>query len=110
MTQKTKTILGVVALGAVAYWLYNRNKQGKSLNPFSNFSGDDNFFNLTAAGGGTKTSPRYVAGGYDANHVNPDGTRGATWISYGGSGSSGFWSTSIGLGQYVPQGTVVNPR
>jgi hypothetical protein len=47
MTKNTKTIIGVVAIGAVAYWVWKRNKAGKSLNPFSNFSGDDNFFNAS---------------------------------------------------------------
>lgn len=46
MTKKTKTILGVVVVGYIAYYLYKRKKSGKSLLPFGNFSGDDNFFNV----------------------------------------------------------------
>jgi hypothetical protein len=46
MTKKTKTILGVVVVGAIAFYLYKRKKSGKSLLPFGNFSGDDNFFNV----------------------------------------------------------------
>jgi hypothetical protein len=47
---KTKTIIGALALGGLAFYLYKRKKDGKSLNPFaksSSFSGDDKFFNLT---------------------------------------------------------------
>jgi hypothetical protein len=46
MTKKTKTILGVLALGYIAFYLYKRKQSGKPLLPFGNFSGDDNFFNV----------------------------------------------------------------
>lgn len=103
MTKNTKMILGAVAVGAIVYYAYMQNKKGKTFfgkpKSFSGFSGDDNFFNITA-----KPRTQYIAGGYDPSHVNSDGTRGATWISYGGAGSSGFWQQ----GQ-VPRGTIVNP-
>jgi hypothetical protein len=114
-----KTILKVGIGLVAAYGIYTfikmrrRGEQkastkGSGTSNFTATSGDDFFNNLTASG--TPSKAKYIAGGYDPNHVNPDGTRGATWISLGGSGSSGYWSTSIGLGQYVAQGTVVTPR
>ena len=48
---KNKTILTILVLGAVGYWIYSRKKANKSLNPFaksSSFAGDDNFFNYTS--------------------------------------------------------------
>jgi len=66
MTKKTKMIVGVVGIGLVAYYVWMRRKQGKSILPFgksssftgdedffNKFSGDDNFFNLQ---GGVKGS------------------------------------------------------
>lgn len=47
MTKNKKILLGIGA-GVLIYWIYTRNKAGKSLNPFaksSSFAGDDNFFN-----------------------------------------------------------------
>jgi hypothetical protein len=103
MTKNTKMIVGAVAVGAIVYYAYMQNKKGKTFfgkqKSFSGFSGDDNFFNITA-----KPRAQYIAGGYDAGHQNSDGSRGATWISYGGVGSAGFWQQG-----YVPQGQVVNP-
>jgi hypothetical protein len=61
MTNKTKTIIAVVGIGLVAYYVWMRKKQGKSMMPFgksSSFSGDENFFNLQGGvqGGTTTTS------------------------------------------------------
>jgi hypothetical protein len=50
MTKNTKIALGVGAV-ALAYWIYTRNKAGKSLNPFansSNYAGND-FFNVSGS-------------------------------------------------------------
>ena len=50
MTKQTKTIVGVLALAGVGYWIYTRNKAGKSLNPFAkstNFTGANGFYNAT---------------------------------------------------------------
>ena len=48
MTKNKKILLGIGA-GVLIYWIYTRNKAGKSLNPFaksSSFAGMDNdFFN-----------------------------------------------------------------
>jgi hypothetical protein len=33
----------------------------------------------------------FVAKQYDPMHVNPDGTQGATWISYNDSNIVGYW-------------------
>lgn len=33
----------------------------------------------------------FVAKQYDPLHVNPDGTKGATWISYNDSNVVGYW-------------------
>jgi hypothetical protein len=46
MTKNKKILLGVGAV-ALIYWVYTRNKAGKSLNPFaksSSFAGGDDFF------------------------------------------------------------------
>lgn len=47
MTNNKKLLLGLGA-GVLIYWVWSRNKAGKSLNPFaksSSFDGDDDFFN-----------------------------------------------------------------
>jgi len=108
MTKNTKMLLTIGGVAVVGYLIWKRMQKPSSKEVAKSFTGNEEFFNLTASGGGTKV--KYIAGGYDPNHLNSDGTRGATWISLGGSGSSGFWSTSIGLGQYVAQGTTVYPR
>jgi len=49
-----KLLIGIGA-GVLIYWVWSRNKAGKSLNPFaksSSFDGDEGFFNLT----GVKTT------------------------------------------------------
>ncbi len=102
----TKTIVTIAAIAAVGYFIYTRRKSGKSLNPFSSFTADeDTFFNVSGIGGGKGKRVNYIAGGYDAGHQNPDGTRGATWISYGGAGHLGYWQSG-----YVPQGTQVTRK
>jgi len=49
MTKNQKIAIGL-GLGVVAYFIYTRNKAGKSLNPFSkssSFAGGDDFFNAS---------------------------------------------------------------
>ena len=63
MTKKTKTIVGVLALAGVGYWIYSRNKAHKSLNPFAkstSFTGGNGFFNAT---GKTMTGRKRFGGG-----------------------------------------------
>jgi len=57
---KNKTIVTILVLGAVGYWVYTRNKAKKSLNPFaksSKFTGDeatffdDTYFNASGRRG-----------------------------------------------------------
>ena len=86
MNKKTQQIVGVVAILGLGYWAYTKYGKKKS------------FANLTSK------RTQYIAGGYDSNHQNPDGTRGATWISYGGTGAYGYWQPGR-----VAQGTIVNP-
>ena len=78
---KTKTIIGALALGGLAFWIYKRKKDKKSLNPFaksSSFAGDDNFFNLTQVG--TYTSCQTFSGnaGYVGMPVGSNGVIVAT--------------------------------
>ena len=103
-----KTIITLIVVGAVGYYLWDRNRKGKSLNPFKSFAGneDTDFFNLTGGGKGTKKATTlYTAGGYDPLHKNPDGTRGATWIGYNRDRTQGYWQSG-----YVQSGTPLNPR
>lgn len=97
----TKKILTFAVIGFAGYWIYTRTKQKKSINPFAksnSFDAESSYFNAI---GKPKKKTVYIAGGYDPSHVNPDGTRGATWMSYGGAGVSGYWVSG-----YVPSGTV----
>jgi hypothetical protein len=58
---------------------------------FANYV-DDDFFNFDPPT--TKPKRKYqdfIAGGYDPRHQNPDGTVGATWISYDDSNVVGYW-------------------
>lgn len=44
---KQKTIITIAVVGAIAYWIYSRNKAKKPLNPFdksSNFTADEMTF------------------------------------------------------------------
>jgi hypothetical protein len=44
---KKNTIITVLVLGGLAYWIYSRKKANKSLNPFSkskNFTADEETF------------------------------------------------------------------
>ena len=76
MTKQTKTILGVLVVAGVGYYIWSRNKAGKKLNPFSSFAGDDFFSNAS----GTSR----VVGGYDA-------TNNRTWIYREGNKGQGYW-------------------
>jgi hypothetical protein len=62
MTNKTKTIVALVGIGVVAYYLWMKKKGGSSMlkmnntssfvgdeNFFNPFSGDEGFFNFTSA-------------------------------------------------------------
>lgn len=105
MKLSRNTIIGIVAVGAVAYYIWDRNRKGKKLNPFSSFAGnmdsaygfagkdDSGFFNTTGSPirGTKKATSLYTAGGYDANHLNGDGTRGATWVGYNNDNTQGYW-------------------
>jgi len=102
MNNKTiKMALGVIGVGAIAYYFYKKNKDKKdtmttTTKVVSFAGGDDGFFNLTA--GGTKTRPKWVAGGYTVNNAHP---RGATWMALSTDGSLGYWVEG-----YVPSGTI----
>jgi len=120
MKLSRNTIIGLVAVAAVGYYIYDRRKKGKGLNPFSSFAGkmdsafnfegqdivmsgqstkdfagkqDSGFFNATGTPirGTKKATSLYTAGGYDANHMNGDGTRGATWVGYNNDNTQGYW-------------------
>lgn len=41
--------------------------------------------------GANGESDSFVAKKYDASHVNSDGSKGATWISYNNSDVVGYW-------------------
>lgn len=62
MTKNTKTILGVVAVAGIGYYLYNqwKNKKGSSKN-FANYV-DDDFFNVGGKLTGQKESGIVQAG------------------------------------------------
>jgi hypothetical protein len=78
---KTKTILGALALGGVAFYLYKRKKDGKSLNPFaksSSFAGDEGFFNLTQVGYYTSCQTFSGNAGYVGMPVGSNGVIVAT--------------------------------
>lgn len=47
---------------------------------------------------------QFVANGFDPNHVNDDGSMGATWISFNNSKIVGYWQKGK-----VPDGTVLKP-
>jgi len=108
MTKGTKTTLMVLGVGAIGYYLYTKGKlpflkpKDKPMGATTSFSGNETFYNLTAA---PPTTPKvkYIAGGYvqpSLQHPN-----GQTWISYGGSGASGYWQDG-----YVAPGTIItNP-
>ncbi len=94
--------LGIIGIGAIAYYLYKKNKEKKgamaSTPSKKSFAGDDEgFFNL-AAKPIKKPSPKWVAGGYVVNNEHP---RGATWMALSTDGSLGYWADG-----YVPRGTV----
>lgn len=86
MTKNTKTILGVVAVVGIGYWLYKKNWLK---NPFSNFNAnedafkhfttDDNFLNLTQEG--CQTFSGNV--GYVGMAITSYGTNGGIIVSTG---------------------------
>lgn len=116
----TKTILTIGVIGVVGFYLYSRMRKGQSLNPFKSFAADEDtfrsnmsftgnedssFYNASAAPLPIKTRIKkigslYTAGGYDSNHQNSDGTRGATWIGYNQDNTQGYWVKG-----FVKQGT-----
>jgi hypothetical protein len=46
MTNNTKTLLTVLAVGGVAFLIYNQSKKSKETKNFANYV-DDDFFNYT---------------------------------------------------------------
>jgi len=95
--------LGVIGVGAIAYYLYmkSKNKKGAMTTPpiVKSFSGDDDdFFNLTSTSRKPKPAPKWVAGGYVVNSEHPQG---ATWMALSTDGSLGYWANG-----YVPKGTI----
>jgi hypothetical protein len=92
MTKQTKTILGVLVVAGVGYYIWSRNKAGKKLNPFASYVGDEFFSNAVGRGA------RRVVGGYDrANN--------RTWIyTEGNMGQGYFVSGKVN----VPSGTRFN--
>ena len=52
MKLSRKTIIGIVAVGAVAYYVWDRSRKGKSLNPFSSFSANEEEFLASLNAGG----------------------------------------------------------
>lgn len=52
-------------------------------------SSDDSQKNFLNADGNENGG--FVAKQYDPTHVNTDGTKGATWISYNNSDAVGYW-------------------
>lgn len=84
MKLSRKTMIGLVVVAAIGYYIYDRNKKGKSLNPFKSFAGKDDsamgfaakedsaFFN--AVGGGSMTR-RTGCQTYAGNVSLPIGSR-----------------------------------
>jgi hypothetical protein len=100
---KKNRILTFAVLGAVGYWIYSRNKANKSLNPFAkskSFASYDGYYGADGINPKRAKKTNYIAGGYDSTHTNPDGSHGATWMSYGGVGAQGYWVSG-----YVPRGS-----
>lgn len=58
--------------------------------------------NFVGADGG-QSEDGFVALRYDANHVNEDGSLGATWIGYKGSDVVGYWEKGV-----IKIGTPIN--
>ncbi len=79
--KKIKILIGI-GIGVGLYFLFNKtikDKIAKTLNVReANFSNAD---------GGND----YIAKKYDPFYTNPDGSDGATWISYNDSDVVGFW-------------------
>ena len=71
MTNKTKTIIGVVAVAGIGYYLYMqmKKKQGSNKN-FANYV-DEDFFNMTSKKSGCKL--------YAGSVSSPNGTVISQW-------------------------------
>ena len=70
--------IGVFLLAKYIVPKFLKSKSGNdSQKNFANADGDDN--------------SGFVAKQYDPNHVNSDGSKGGTWISYNNSNSVGYW-------------------
>ena len=44
MKLSRKTVIGLVAVAAVGYYIYDRQRKGKSLNPFKSFTAEEDAF------------------------------------------------------------------
>ena len=100
-----KNLVMLLVVGGIGLYIWNRKKKGLSINPFSSFTGyeDSEFFNVTGRPSPkNKVKSLYTAGGYDPNHMNGDGTRGATWIAYNNNTAQGYWVKGV-----VRQGTAM---
>lgn len=74
-----------VALFFVAKYVVGISFKKKAQDLKSNFIGADGFYGADGGSGG------FYAKIYDPNHVNKDGTKGATFISYNDSDVVGYW-------------------
>jgi hypothetical protein len=82
LTNKKKLVIGIgIAIGlyfAFRYGLKNVFvKKPESIKNFANADGE--------------LVGKFFAKQYDPLHVNPDGSKGATWISYDDSNVVGYW-------------------
>jgi hypothetical protein len=79
---KTKLLIGI-GIGVALYFAFRFGLKNVFV---KKDTGKKNFANADGDLVGN-----FVAKQYDANHLNTDGTMGATWISYEGSDIVGYW-------------------
>lgn len=72
MTKNTKTILGVVAVAGIGYYLYNQYKKNKGAKNFANYV-DDDFFNFKGKTKGQKETGVVQAGTLDGGTIGESG-------------------------------------
>lgn len=91
--KQVKYIVGGLVVGVILYQIFNSKKKShhkkrKDMTPESKSFAGDEFFNFNEP-------DFYIAKRYDENHVNDDGSVGATFMAFNNSDLVGIWKEGV---------------